>query len=174
MKKFEKTEMTTLVSCTNKLTTEGYTENFVAKENGIEAQSSKKMYEPYHVKVNSFYRFEGESDPADNSILYAIETNDGLKGMLVDAYGVYANPLVSDFMLQVEEIEKKAHVHRNPVNKFRENIKKLYGTAQKMLAGESAAKVVVAGLLIAAGIVFLMRLGAPAKPKSLLQGIHLN
>lgn len=173
MKKFEKTEMTTMVSCTNKLTTEGYTENFVAKERGIESQSNKKLYRPQDIKINSFYRFEGESDPADNSILYAIETSDGLKGMLVDAYGVYANPLVSKFILKIKEIEKKAHVHRT-VNKLTDTIKKWAGTAKEWLSTGSRSKVVVAGLLIAAGFALLARLGMPAKPKSFWQRIHLN
>jgi hypothetical protein len=114
MEKFKKEEMTTLVKCTDTLTREGYTENFIAKEKGIEAPSKKKVYKPADVKINSFYRFEGESDPADNAILYAIETNDGIKGMLIDGYGAYTNSLVSKFIVEVEEIEKAAHVHNFP------------------------------------------------------------
>lgn len=109
-----KEEMTTLVKCTNTLAHEGYTENFIAKEKGIEAPSKKKIYKPGDVKINSFYRFEGESDPADNAILYAIETSDGTKGMLIDGYGAYTNSLVSKFILEVEEIGKTAHVHDFP------------------------------------------------------------
>jgi hypothetical protein len=37
------------------------------------------------------YRFEGDSDPSDNAILYLIEANDGLIGYSMDAYGVYSN-----------------------------------------------------------------------------------
>ena len=40
MENFEKIEMTTLVSCTNRLTQEGFTENFVPKKAGIEAPST--------------------------------------------------------------------------------------------------------------------------------------
>ncbi len=113
MKKFHKTEMTTMVKCTNNLLQEGYKENFVAKEIGLVAPSKfDRVYQPEQVKINSFYRFEGESDPADSSVVYALETDDGLKGMLVDAYGAYANPLVSKFILEVEEIEKSEHVNK--------------------------------------------------------------
>lgn len=108
MEKFKKTDMTTMVSCMNTLQADGYTENFVAKESGIEAPSVKKIYAPEEVKIANFYRFEGESDPADNAIVYAIETNDGIKGMLVDSYGgPYANAKVSQFISSVEEITKK-------------------------------------------------------------------
>ncbi|HYG49636.1 MAG TPA: hypothetical protein VD905_01985 [Flavobacteriales bacterium] len=112
METFEKSEMSTLVSCTNMLQKEGYNENFVAQEKGLEAPSTKKTYLPSQVKINNFYRFEGESDPADSSILYAIETNDGVKGMLIDAYGAYANPKVSKFITEVEEITKKEHIYK--------------------------------------------------------------
>jgi len=114
MKKFEKTDMTTLVKCANNLQEEGYTENFIPRQNGIEAPSSKKVYKPWEVKINSFYRFEGESDPADNSILYAIETDDGAKGMIVDAYGAYSNPLIDEFITKVPVIEKSPHEHDPP------------------------------------------------------------
>ncbi|MBA2612085.1 MAG: hypothetical protein H0U95_08945 [Bacteroidetes bacterium] len=83
-------------------------ENFIAKEKGLEAPSTKKTYKAEEVKVSSFYRFEGESDPGDNAIVYAIETVDGIKGMLVDSYGgPYANRKVSQFITEVEDISKK-------------------------------------------------------------------
>lgn len=108
MEKFKKEEMTTMTGCMNKLTADGYTENFIAKEKGLEAPTSKKVYTPAQVKIVSFYRFEGESDPGDNAIVYAIETMDGVKGMLVDSYGgPYANRKVSQFITEVEDISKK-------------------------------------------------------------------
>jgi len=115
VKKFEKEEMTTLVKVTNNLQQEGFTENFVPRKNGIEAPSKKRVYKPHEVQIDSFYRFEGESDPADNAIVYAIETFDGVKGLLVDAYGTYANHHVADFLTEVQRIEKSAHVH-DPTN----------------------------------------------------------
>lgn len=108
MEPFKKSEMTTMTGCMNKLHADGYTENFVAKEHGLEAPSNQTLYTPEQVKIVSFYRFEGESDPADNAIVYAVETNDGIKGMLVDSYGgPYSNPQVSQFINEVEDITKK-------------------------------------------------------------------
>ena len=43
------------------------------------------------------YRFEGMSDPDDNAVVYALEAADGTKGVIVDAYGTYAQNL--DFEL---------------------------------------------------------------------------
>lgn len=108
----DKTEMTTMTSCTNRLLAEGYTENFMMTQVGIEAPSNQKTYIPEEVKINSFYRFEGESDPADNAIVYAIETNDGLKGMLIDSYGgPYVSQKVSKFIAEVEEMSKREAGH---------------------------------------------------------------
>lgn len=118
MDPFEKSEMTTMTSCTNKLLKEGYTENFVAKKTGIEAPSTEKLYTPSEVKIVSFYRFEGESDPADNAVVYAIETNDGVKGQLIDAYGgPYVDQKVGTFIKEVEDIAKKAHTPADPNKK---------------------------------------------------------
>lgn len=111
MKEFEKIEMTTMVTVTNNLTREGYTENFVAQEEGIEAPSNKRIYKPEEVRIKSFYRFEGISDPADNGVVFAVETNDGVKGQLIDAYGAYANPHISKFLCDVEAIAKKEHTN---------------------------------------------------------------
>lgn len=107
-------EMKTLTSCVNKLVLDGYTENFKASEEGLVAASDEKHYAPSEVNIVNFYRFEGASDPSDNSILYAIETiSDGRKGTLADAYGPYADPNVEKFMKEVEEVNKKP-VHHDP------------------------------------------------------------
>jgi hypothetical protein len=100
-------DMKTLASCTNKLVLDGFTEDFRVVEKGLQSTQTEKIYDPSEVKITNFYRFEGASDPADNSILYAIEAEDGAKGTLVDAYGPYADPLVGKFIEQVEEMAKK-------------------------------------------------------------------
>ena len=98
--------MNTLSTCVNKLVADGYTGNFKADEQGLLSEKGKH-YKPSQVHIKNFFRFEGASDPADNSILYAIELEDGIKGTLVDAYGSYNDPLIGKFIKQVEDIEKK-------------------------------------------------------------------
>ena len=100
-------DMKTLTSCLNKLVLDGYTEDFKASENGLLSLQHERLYQPTDIDVVNFFRFEGPSDPADNTILYVIHTKDGLKGTLVDAYGPYSDRIVMKFMQQVEEINKK-------------------------------------------------------------------
>lgn len=88
---------------------DGYTNNFMANEEGLINLDSSKTYGPHDVKISNFYRFEGESDPGDSSILYAIETKDGEKGILTDSYGAYSDTNVTEFIKEVEEISKRPH-----------------------------------------------------------------
>jgi hypothetical protein len=101
--------MKTLSECVNMLQSAGFNEEFIVRQHDHKLFAPKfdKTYGPEEISINNFYRFEGISDPADNSILYAIETKDGIKGMLTDAYGPYADDNVTNFIKQVEEIQKK-------------------------------------------------------------------
>ena len=100
-------KMKTLSECMLKLQNEGFVHDFNVREGQLFSPAGKG-YNPEEIKIVNFYRFEGISDPGDNSILYAIETNDGTKGMLTDAYGPYANEETNEFVRMVEEIEKKS------------------------------------------------------------------
>lgn len=98
--------MNTLTACVNKMTQSGYTDNLTIDSKGLYSTEKDKVYGPEDIKVIDFYRFEGQSDPADNAIMYVVETADGVKGMIIDAYGHYADDSVTKFMKHVEEINK--------------------------------------------------------------------
>lgn len=98
--------MQSLTAVTKHLLAEGFNTQFKAIENGLVSLSTKKIFQPHEIKIVNFYRFEGESDPADSSILYAIEANDGERGTLTDSYGPYGDINVTKFIQQVENIHK--------------------------------------------------------------------
>jgi len=102
-------DMKTLATCVNKLVLDGYDTNFKVSEDGnsLLSLTKEKMYTPEEVDIVNFYRFEGASDPADNSILYVLKTHNGEKGTLTDAYGPYADLNVTKFIDRVQSIEKK-------------------------------------------------------------------
>jgi hypothetical protein len=100
-------ELRTLAYCQNKAVEKGYDGNFKAVANGLELIETEVNYKPEQINVVDFYRFEGITDPADMAVLYVIETDDGAKGTLVDAYGTYSDPDVAKVMIQVDQIAKK-------------------------------------------------------------------
>lgn len=99
--------MNTLTERVNKAVKDGYIDNLKITRQGLYSAAKDKTYMPSEVRIIDFYRFEGQSDPADNAIMYIIETTDGVKGTLIDAYGAYADENVNKFIAEVEEISKK-------------------------------------------------------------------
>lgn len=98
-------EMNTLSEAMTVLRSDGYSEDFQMEKNGLGFKNSGKVYKPKELTIKKVYRFEGMSDPADMSIVYAIETNDGKKGIYIDAFGTYSDqdPLtVADFFNKVK------------------------------------------------------------------------
>jgi hypothetical protein len=83
-------EMTTLSVIMEKLRLQKQDNEFRMHEKGF-GTGNGKYYEPSELKIIKTYRFEGDSDPSDSSILYVIEANDGKIGYSLDAYGVYSN-----------------------------------------------------------------------------------
>ena len=100
------TEMTDMERCLQKLEQKGYTDHFKVEKGKLISNNNNKKYKAKDVSAANFFRFEGITDPDDMSILYAIETSDGTKGTLTDAYGIYADDDTGEFMKEVE-IHKK-------------------------------------------------------------------
>lgn len=95
----------TLDACLRKMVDEGYSGNFKATSAGRLCHlETDKTYPPNQISIVNFYRFEGASNPDDNAILYVIQTADGTKGTLVDAYGAYADPAVAKLIVEVQDI----------------------------------------------------------------------
>jgi hypothetical protein len=101
------TQMTEMEKCLHKLEAEGYIDQYKVEKGKLSDLTNNKKYKPKDVKAVNFYRFEGISNPDDMSILYAIETSDGRKGTLVDAYGFYSDDDTGEFMNRIEVNKKK-------------------------------------------------------------------
>ncbi len=102
-------KMNTLSQVIEILKSKGYDENFEMTEKGFTAKKTGTILSPDNVRVRKVYRFEGESNPDDMSVLYAMETDKGVKGILVDAYGTYAgneSEALIEFLKKVKTEEK--------------------------------------------------------------------
>jgi hypothetical protein len=80
----------------------GFVERFGVREGRLRALGSGRAFDAEDLTIREYQRFEGVSDPDDASIVYAIETRGGTKGLLVDAFGPYANPEVGRLLETVE------------------------------------------------------------------------
>ncbi len=80
----------------------GYTKDFNLKENCIVCYEDK--FNPDNFEIVEVYRFEGNSDPADEAVVYAIESNKGDRGVLVSGYGISADEMT-------DEMAKKLSIH---------------------------------------------------------------
>ncbi len=100
-------KMATLSEALNHAVKQGFDEDFKFENGMLSSQQTDGRYAPDDVRISNFYRFEGYSDPDENAILYLIETSDGKKGTLVDAYGAYSDAKLAGFIRAVEDITKK-------------------------------------------------------------------
>ncbi len=108
-------DLTSLVTVINKLNAKGYGNEFRMDEKGFLCETHNKYYNPEELEIIKTYRFEGDSDPGDNSILYVLRDKlSGLIGYCIDIYGAYTNSS------RLEEIIKKIEVHREEVELFDE------------------------------------------------------
>ncbi|MEM1328406.1 MAG: phosphoribosylpyrophosphate synthetase [Bacteroidota bacterium] len=99
------TESETLSQAMNRLREDGFTANLQFKDGKMVDQNSGKSYSADELTVIGFERFEGATNPADNSILYAIEAMDGTKGSYVSAYGAYDENDAAEFIRKVSMLE---------------------------------------------------------------------
>ena len=89
----------TLSQAITGLKKQGYTEDFNLKEFCIECRGGEFRILHDEFQIDKVYRFEGNSDPDDQSVLYAVSSDKfHLKGILVNGYGIYSDPLTDDML----------------------------------------------------------------------------
>ena len=87
------------------LKSRGYTIDFNLAFDHLKCTDNKHLLYPSDFEITEHYRFEGDTDPADESAVYGISAKDGgLKGVMVTAYGAYTSEVNGDLL-------KKLAVH---------------------------------------------------------------
>jgi hypothetical protein len=82
----------TLSEAISDLAKKGYTFNFNIKNDCIECAENNLQLQPDEFEIDEVHRFQEMSDVDNESILYAISsTQNNVKGLLVNAYGIYAD-----------------------------------------------------------------------------------
>ncbi len=84
-----KTHYDTVSEAVSELRNQGYTTDFNVEGNNIVCSDGK--FDEDNFEIEDVYRYEGNSDPADEAAVYAIRCSNGVKGILVTGYGISAD-----------------------------------------------------------------------------------
>ncbi len=90
----------TLSEAVNGLRDRGYSLDFNLSENCIICQGDQ--FDPAEFEIVEFHRFEGDTDPADEAIVYAIESRKGTRGILVSGYGISAEGMSAEMARKLQ------------------------------------------------------------------------
>lgn len=83
----------TLSEAITALKARGYSMDFNLHPEWIECPQLDVRLRPEEFHVDEVHRFEGMTSPDDSEILFAVSSSNGIKGLLVDAYGSYAGSI---------------------------------------------------------------------------------
>ncbi len=97
----------TVVEAINGLKKKGYTIDFNLAFDKLICSEKKYCLNPSEFEITAVHRFEGDTNPADEDVVYAVESKDGnLKGIITSAYGMYAESLSTE-MIQKLSMHKQ-------------------------------------------------------------------
>ena len=76
----------------------GYAIDFNLEFDKISCPTIPVSLAPSEFEITEVYRFEGNSDPADEAVVFAIESKHGQKGVLVNGFGVSADSVGEEML----------------------------------------------------------------------------
>lgn len=92
----------------NLLVEKGFTSGFKMEHQMLKCLETGKSYRPEDLRIVEYHRFEGKSNPADMSVVFAVQGIDGEKGTVISSYGTYADKELINFMDRIEINERTA------------------------------------------------------------------
>ncbi len=91
--------METISEALARLTAAGYADEYRAEANGLRSSRTGEILPPDRFRVDEIVRFEGESDPSEESAIFALTANAGDgKGTYTIAYGPLMDALDADMV----------------------------------------------------------------------------
>ena len=99
----------TLTEAMASLKKKGYAEDFNLHHDWIECPRLDIRLKPEEFHVDEVHRFEGMNDPDDSEVLFAVSSSRGLKGLVVDAYGVYSSSMSADMVQKLNIDSRTQH-----------------------------------------------------------------
>lgn len=93
-----------IVEALEDLKSRGFSAEFLFDKESekMKCPGTGKFYAPDEMFIVEYHRFEGDSNPADMSIVVALECKDKTKAVLVSPYGTYADRKLLVFISKVK------------------------------------------------------------------------
>lgn len=83
--------MRTLSQVMETLKERGHDTEILFKDDVMRNEKTQEVYRPEDLVIIRTYRFEGDTNPTDNAILYLVEDRHQQTAYIIDAYGSVAN-----------------------------------------------------------------------------------
>ena len=103
-------ESRTLRDAIDRLRYRGFRSDFIRAGDRLRETESGREFAPEQLSIVDHSRFEGASDPADMAVIYAVESPAGDRGVIIDAFGTYADPELGRLLqrMQTRELSTSA------------------------------------------------------------------
>src|SRR6186713_2154004 len=97
----------TVFAALNGLKARGYTLDFNIAFDKLTCRDNDTCLNPSQFEITEVHRFEGDTNPSDEEVVYAVESKEGnVKGVIHSAFGTYADTVSTDML-------RKLSMHTN-------------------------------------------------------------
>ena len=99
--------MEDLAHAVERLTEAGFRDDFRAERDGLRAVKAGRTFAPESLVVEEVVRLEGESDPDDEVVVFALRSpSPETRGTYVVAYGTYVDPIDAEMMRRLSHASR--------------------------------------------------------------------
>lgn len=89
----------TVVAAINGLKERGYNLDFNIAFDKLICVQNDYCLNPGEFEITEVHRFEGDTNPSDEDVVYGVTSKDGkMKGIVTSAFGTYADSISSDMI----------------------------------------------------------------------------
>lgn len=96
------TNYESLVDALDDLRKRGYDADFEPQTNCLYCNNLDMRLNEEEFHIDEVHRFEGDSNPDDNAVVYALTSDTGVKGTIVDGFGASADNISFDMAKKLQ------------------------------------------------------------------------
>ncbi|WP_020600924.1 hypothetical protein [Spirosoma panaciterrae] len=98
----KQTHYATISEAVDALRQQGFSTDFRLEFDQLTCSTARLGADEF--SIVDVYRYEGDSDPADEAIVYAIQSTTGLKGLLITGYGASEDAISEQIIAKLQRI----------------------------------------------------------------------